>query len=264
MKDKNKKELENIVRRDDSGNEIEPSTKGLGKAYHNLARLFFEKSGLESKGYKPNPTYNYELLKEHREQLMNDFIIEYLAELEANDVNITEDDRRRLEVEWIKIELTVVDEWMEIKKEERITRARITEKVELGKYKKYLEDRLVAIQNPAKPDGEKQKSNQSPSYLPALPKILKTAFKQLKLLDTTGQFIGDKRQIKPLFDVLVAKGWFKAKPSKTKKSDDFAALMQSEFGFSITGKTIRTGERDKDQEESFNEFNRNINSNQGR
>ncbi len=131
-------------------------------------------------------------------------------------------------------------------------------------YKNYLEGLLAELQskNPAKPNGEKQIPNQSPSYHPDLPGILKTAFQQLQLLDTTGQFIGRKRQIKPLFDVLVAKGWFKSNPSKTKRSNDFAALMLSKFEFSITGKTIMTGERDNDQEEYFKEFNRIVKSNQ--
>ncbi|HMO39889.1 MAG TPA: hypothetical protein PKC76_09320 [Saprospiraceae bacterium] len=129
----------------------------------------------------------------------------------------------------------------------------------LYEYHKYLEKCSQELQ---KPTNEKHISNQSPSYFPEVPEILKTAFRELNLLSTTGQFTGDKKHIKPLYDTLQAKGWFKNKPSKTKKTDEFAALMHSEFRFSITGKTIRTGNRDEQQDDYFNEFNKTIKSNQ--
>ncbi len=149
MKDKNKKELENIVRRDDSGNEIEPLNDGISKQFYNLLGIFLEKSG---RAEKPNPTHDFELLKEHRLQARNDFITERIERRKANGANIGEDYYRRLEALWIEKEFAIVDKWIDENKNRSIPISEIDDVNDhLTEYKKYLEQ----LKNPAKPDGEK-------------------------------------------------------------------------------------------------------------
>ncbi len=134
----------------------------------------------------------------------------------------------------------MLDSWLI----ERIAE-RITQKRYLGHLVAMEGQALANEREPAKKPGRKSKEF---SLGPEVVERIRQALRKKGLLSEKGTFTGNTTQAKALYNVLVSKGIIN--PSSEKQFSDF---LDNEFGFSITGRTLRN-KHNKGQKEEEQDF----------